>query len=98
MYANLYELPRKRGLLEHGNKGLLRLLSLKAQFLYFAEHALESVLSEELDIEIELRNRLKETVESRLAWALLLQETLAEDTGQFKDGGTSTFAHLYTMV
>ena len=41
-----------------------------------AGQALKAVLNEELDIEIGLRNRLKETVESRLSWALVLQDAL----------------------
>jgi len=39
----------------------------------------EAFLSEidaEVDVEIALRQRLAETVESRIAWALILQETL----------------------
>ncbi|KAL6302839.1 hypothetical protein BKA93DRAFT_379999 [Sparassis latifolia] len=37
------------------------------------------VLQEELDVEIALRERLSDTIQSRITWALLLQESLGRD-------------------
>lgn len=41
--------------------------------------AMRQVLAEELDLEIALRQRLLNAVESRITWALLLQESLMKD-------------------
>jgi hypothetical protein len=40
---------------------------------------MRQVLAEELDLEIALRQRLSNTIESRITWALLLQESLMKD-------------------
>ncbi|KAI0927055.1 hypothetical protein AcV5_007694 [Taiwanofungus camphoratus] len=39
----------------------------------------KQIVLEELDLEIALRQRLSHTIQSRLTWALLLQETLEKD-------------------
>ncbi|KAL0580194.1 hypothetical protein V5O48_001787 [Marasmius crinis-equi] len=49
----------------------------------------------EIDVEIGLRERLAETIEARIAWALLLQEALQNDTSSssqssFKDAALDT--------
>ncbi len=39
----------------------------------------QQLLLEEIDLEIGLQDRLRATVESRITWALLLQEALEKD-------------------
>lgn len=44
------------------------------------------ILTEEIDLEIALRERLAATLDFRVVWALILQDSLANDavtTGQF---------------
>lgn len=42
-----------------------------------------SEINDQVGFEIALRQRLAETVESRIAWALVLQETLQKGMHQF---------------
>ena len=48
---------------------------------------MEALLNEEIDIEIALRERLKNVVESRLNLALLLHEAAARHSDPVKDEG-----------
>src|ERR1700728_2491539 len=41
--------------------------------------AVKRLLVEDIDLEISLRQRLASTIESRIAWALLLQESLTKN-------------------
>lgn len=43
------------------------------------EPSFRQILLEEIDLEVALRQRLAATIESRITWALLLQETLARE-------------------
>jgi hypothetical protein len=45
---------------------------------------LQKILVEEFGVEISLRQRLADTIESRIAWALLLKNSLSShDVGEF---------------
>ncbi|KAH9942886.1 hypothetical protein B0H21DRAFT_823826 [Amylocystis lapponica] len=59
----------------------------------YTEHSgpsYQQVVLEELDLEIALRQRLSETVQSRITWALLLQESLEKGL-QVNSAGSSDF-------
>ena len=50
----------------------------------------QHLLAEEFDLEIALRKRLAATIESRVTWALILQEALSNDI-------TSEFVSLHSL-
>ncbi|KAI0826902.1 hypothetical protein BC628DRAFT_1418952 [Trametes gibbosa] len=42
---------------------------------------MQQIILEEIDLEVAIRRRIADTAESRIAWALLLQESLQKSTG-----------------
>ncbi|KAL5501431.1 MLP1_7 [Sanghuangporus vaninii] len=62
------------------------------------DDVLRAILHEEIDLEIGLRTRLTETVESRLTWALVLQDVLEKQVlnpeGHYIQDGPNQFADL----
>lgn len=48
-------------------------------------------MHEEIDLEISIRQRLAETVKSRLTWALLLQESIK------RAAGGMLLSHIYVI-
>ena len=45
---------------------------------------LQQIALEEIDLEISIRQRIADTIQSRLTWALLLQESVQKSLGQGK--------------
>ena len=60
-------------------KGLVYPLSLWAHFCPDDTFGARQLLAEEFDLEIVLRKRLAATIESRVIWALVLQEVLSNN-------------------
>ena len=50
---------------------------MKIDLLQEYDYRLRQIVAEEVDVEISLRQRLASTIESRIAWACVLQNTLA---------------------
>lgn len=69
-----------------------------SQLTLAADETLKALLVEEIDHEIALRTRLQETVQSRLTWALILQETLQKHFSTPQSEGLSVFSSIYCDV
>ena len=62
------------------------------------EPPFRQILLEEIDLEVALRQRLASTIESRITWALLLQETLTRElnlSGAHTHLSVASCAHEY---
>lgn len=53
-----------------------------------ADLGIRQLIAEEIDLEIAIRQRLLNTIDSRITWALLLQEALARDSSTPAPDGT----------
>lgn len=69
-----------------------------SQLTLAADETLKALLVEEIDHEIALRTRLQETVQSRLTWALILQETLQKHFSAPQNEGPCVLPYVYCYV
>lgn len=94
------ERPRKCRKIED-NKGSTEFPNERCHFVDLGlDEILRAILPEEIDLEIGLRARLIETVESRLAWGLALQDVLEKQVlgseGHRAHG--KAFSRAYSLV